>query len=387
MRNEKLSTNPQVSIIMPAYNSQDYIEEGISSILSQTFQDFELIVVDDGSTDATKFIVSRMASEHPAKIIFLEHPHNKGAAAARNTGIQNARADILMFADADDIQHPQRLEITLQTLLETGVEMVFHDCELVDQGGNSLHRKKGYPEDLTNENAALHLLKRNHLLIGLALMRRSEDLVLDESLPNAEDFELFLRFILQGRQFHIVRQALTQYRIHYSNISSNGALSNQSVQKILTRLPLSDLYSQLEMIHGEVKASVAIAAAYLWRNEPCQAIKLLEGKPLSAEGYFTLGVSYYKTENYEKSLRCFEELENGDLNAAVVNNIGVLRYLVHGETKDAHSYFLRALQLQSGYLDARNNLEALQQGKFRGLKITDRPLRKQLIHTTNYKLN
>lgn len=377
---------PQVSVIMPVYNCQDFVKQGIESVLNQTYQDFEMIIVDDGSADDTKMIVSRIANEHPAKIIFISHEHNKGAAAARNTAIRNSKADILMFCDADDIQHPQRLEFTLQTMLETGVDMVFHDCEMIDSSGESLHRRKGYPDDLTNENGVLHLLKRNHFWTSLVLIRKNQDLILDESLPNAEDFELFLRLVLKGYTFQIIRDALTKYRIHGNNISNDGALSNRSVRTVLSRLPLPDIYEMLKGHHGDLQASISVAAAYLWREEVQEAIKLLEGKPFSLDGFFALAVSYYKMGDYEKSLHVFENIENKVQNPAVLNNIGVLRYLLYGKREDAESYLRQALRLQKEYIDAQKNLANLANGTNKMLKLTERPLRDQLVHTSNYQV-
>lgn len=378
---------PQVSVIMPVFNCQDFVTQGIESVLNQTYQDFELIIVDDGSADDTKTIVSRIANEHPAKIMFLSHEHNKGAAAARNTAIRKSKAEILMFCDADDIQHPQRLETTLQTMLETGVDMVFHDCEMIDSNGESLHRRKGYPDDLSNENGVLHLLKRNHFWTSLVLIRKNQDLILDESLPNAEDFELFLRLVLKGYSFQIIRDPLTKYRIHVNNISNDGVLSNQSVRTVLSRLPLPDIYQMLKDRHGDLQASISVAAAYLWRDEVQEAIQLLEGKPFSIDGFFALAVSYYKLGEYKKSLNVFENMKDKVQNAAVLNNIGVLRYILYGKGEDVECYLMQALELQKDYIDAQRNLSNLGSGNIKMLKLTERPLRDQLVHTINYQVD
>lgn len=377
---------PRVSVIMPAYNCEEYIEAAIESVLNQTFQDFELIVVDDCSTDKTNEKIQVLSNKYPNKILFIKHEKNQGAAAARNTAIQSSHSNIFMLADADDIQHPRRLEIIYQELINQNVDMIFNECEMIDSSGNPLFRNKGYPSDLTNENVVLHLLKRNQFWTSLSMLRKNEDLIFDTSLPNAEDFELFLRLCLKGYKFKIVNQSLTSYRVHENNISGNGYISNQSVKTILSRLDLQKLYIELAQRHGEFEASVAIAAAFAWIDEPEGVIKLLEGKPFSLEGYFALAMSYYKLGQLSESLRVFRLLSNHTSNAAVLNNLSVISFMMDSNNEKARELFNEALSVQPEYQDAARNLEYLERGEIDKLKLTERPLREQVVHSKHYKL-
>lgn len=377
---------PTVSVIMPAYNCEDYITAAIESVLNQTFQDYEFVIVDDCSNDTTPKVIQIFSEKYPDRITFIRHKTNLGAAAARNTAIQNSRSNIFMMADADDIQHKNRLEILHKELIKNDVDMIFNDCEMIDRNGRSLSRNKGYPCELSNDNVVLHLLKRNHLWIGLSMLRRQKDVVFDTSLPNAEDFELFLRLSMNGYKFKIVNQSLTSYRVHENNISSNGYTSNRSVKTILSRLDLQELYFELAQRHGEFEASVAVAAAYAWREEPEEVVRLLEGQPFSLEGHFALAISYFKLGELLESLGVFRLLFEHTTNAAVLNNLSVIGFMIDPNYEKAKALLIEALSTQPEYQDAAKNLEHLERGEINKLKLTERPLREQVVHSKHYKL-
>ncbi|MBC6445401.1 MAG: glycosyltransferase family 2 protein [Alphaproteobacteria bacterium GM202ARS2] len=101
--------HPTVSVILPTYNRASYLQQAIDSILSQTLRDWELIIVDDASTDSTPEVVRRFTQQDP-RIRSYRHTSNQGAAAARNTGIQHATGTYITFQDDDDLSHPERLQ-------------------------------------------------------------------------------------------------------------------------------------------------------------------------------------------------------------------------------------------------------------------------------------
>jgi teichuronic acid biosynthesis glycosyltransferase TuaG len=113
---------PQVSVVMPAYNAQKYIAASIDSVLAQDFGDFELIVIDDCSTDATAAIV-RGYVERDSRVRLITLPANRGAPAGpRNLGVQQSRGEWVAFLDADDLWHPGKLTCQLQVLRQTGAQ-------------------------------------------------------------------------------------------------------------------------------------------------------------------------------------------------------------------------------------------------------------------------
>ena len=106
-------STPKVSVIVPVYNGARYLGEAIESVLNQTFQDFELVVVSDASPDDSADVVRQFSDQ---RIRYLEHAQNRGSIAARNTGIEASRGDIVVFLDQDDVFHAEKLHTHVEFL-------------------------------------------------------------------------------------------------------------------------------------------------------------------------------------------------------------------------------------------------------------------------------
>jgi len=138
--------NPTVSVIISTYNRAHLIGRAIQSVLNQTYQDFEVIVVDDGSTDNTEEIVK---SFNDPRIRYIRHEKNKGAAAARNTGIKAARGKYIAFQDSDDEWLPEKLEKQMKVFENAPPEagVVYTDMQRINEDGEHYWEmgKIGYP--------------------------------------------------------------------------------------------------------------------------------------------------------------------------------------------------------------------------------------------------
>ncbi|BCC61857.1 TPA: glycosyltransferase [Bacillus cereus] len=110
-----LNKNQLVSVIVPLYNTERYIEQTIQSILNQTYTNVEIIIIDDDSTDNSASIVKEITNIHPNKIHYI-HQQNQGVSVARNTGIENAAGEYIAFLDSDDLWHPTKLEKQIQSM-------------------------------------------------------------------------------------------------------------------------------------------------------------------------------------------------------------------------------------------------------------------------------
>ncbi len=104
-----------VSVVIPLYNAEKYIEETMQSILNQTYQNIEIIVVDDGSKDQSPTIVKELQRKHPEKVRYI-HQKNQGVSVARNTGIEHANGEYVAFLDSDDLWHPSKIEKQVQSM-------------------------------------------------------------------------------------------------------------------------------------------------------------------------------------------------------------------------------------------------------------------------------
>ena len=116
-------TSPLVSIIMPCFNAESLIEKAVESILKQSYENWELLIIDDGSTDDTAKIIKKFSSEN-SKIKFYSNTNNCGVAYSRNIGLYFASGDFITFHDADDISHPQRIEYLLYELLNNNKKQI-----------------------------------------------------------------------------------------------------------------------------------------------------------------------------------------------------------------------------------------------------------------------
>jgi len=125
-----MSDEPTVSVVIPAYNAERYIGETLESVLAQTYRDFEVVVVDDGSTDGTREIVRGYGE--PVRLV--EQP-NSGPAAARNRGVREARGEFIAFIDADDLWLPEKLALQVPLFDDEEVGLVSCRVQLVDGSG------------------------------------------------------------------------------------------------------------------------------------------------------------------------------------------------------------------------------------------------------------
>src|SRR5262245_6047882 len=147
--------NPTVSVITPAHNAARFLDRTIASVRAQTFEDWEMCIVDDGSSDATPEIVEKLARED-ARLRLIRRARAGGPAAARNEGMDRSRGSYVAFLDSDDLWRPEKLAIQLETLRRTGSTFSYTAYSLIDEEDRPLGRgisappRMTYPELLKN---------------------------------------------------------------------------------------------------------------------------------------------------------------------------------------------------------------------------------------------
>ena len=207
-----------VSAVIPLYNNQDFITAAVESVLAQSLPVHEVIIVDDGSTDASATVVEELFGAD-ARVMLVRMPH-KGRSAARNRGAALAQAEFIAFLDSDDLWHPQKLEAQMATFVANpGLGAVYCDYALVDKAGAPLQDRNHYPP--TVRGAVFTKLLRGAAVSGSAsavMVRRTlfaEAGGFDESFDYIEDGDLWLRlarlapFDYIDRPLTIVRQRPT----------------------------------------------------------------------------------------------------------------------------------------------------------------------------------
>lgn len=236
----------QVSVIIPVYGVENYIAATIESVLAQTYQNFELLIVDDASPDRSIEICQQFTDPR-IKIIRQE---NRGLAGARNTGIRQAQGDYIAFLDGDDLWLPDKLEKHLQHLEnspEVGVS--FSRSEFIDIAGNSLGT---YLMPQLTGIDVICLLKGSPIGNGsAAVLRRAvldaikfrtnfygseEDFYFDDAFRQSEDIECWLRIVLTTPwQIEGIPEALTLYRVNAAGLSANFLKQLDSWERVIAK--------------------------------------------------------------------------------------------------------------------------------------------------------
>lgn len=253
-------TNPKVSIVIPAYNSMAYLPEAVDSVRQQSFQDFEILVIDDGSTDDTCKWVSNLTNNR-IKLISQE---NQGCATARNNGVRASKGQYIAFLDADDIWESKKLEKQVSILDSfSNVGLVNTWISHVDSEGSSVGR-------LGIANAEGHVwelvVKDNPIMCGSAPMIRRQCLdqvgLFDQSLSSAEDWDMWIR-IAEKYEFAVVREPKVPYRIHSNSKSHNLQLHLQSRLKVVEKIfqnRASNISVTKDKVYGLIYLSIAYRA-------------------------------------------------------------------------------------------------------------------------------
>jgi SAM-dependent methyltransferase len=229
-RSQSLTDRALVSVVITAYNHARFLAEAIESVLAQTVQDFELIVVDDGSRDNTAEVVARYPR---ARYI---HQRNQGLSAARNAGLKNAIARYVVFLDADDRLRPNALEAGLRCHAENP------NCAFVS-GRYRFIRESGEPmpthqRNALNENHYQQFLRRNFIGMHATVMYDravfSRVGLYDTKLRAAEDYDMYLR-ISREHPVAIHEALVAEYRMHGTNMSKDLVLMVKATTAVLKR--------------------------------------------------------------------------------------------------------------------------------------------------------
>lgn len=225
-------TDPLVSVIIPVYNQERYLASAVESVLNQTFSDFELIVVDDGSTDRTPDVIASFVS----RIRALRKP-NGGGASALNLGIQEARGAWIAWLSSDDLWEPTKLERQIAEIRrQPTYAFSYTDAHIVDAEGLIVERQH-LPNPRTRR-ARMLLLVRRSFINGIGVLVR-RDVFKDVGLFDEEnrftyDFDMWSR-IAPRYDFLHVPEPLVRYRVHQGQASRNIAAMERSRKRVISR--------------------------------------------------------------------------------------------------------------------------------------------------------
>jgi glycosyltransferase involved in cell wall biosynthesis len=271
---------PKVSVVIPAYNAMAYLPETVESVLQQSFTDFELLIINDGSSDH----IVQWASQLTDPRLKLISQQNQGLPGARNTGITHAQGEYIAFLDADDLWEPTKLEKQLQCFqANPNAGVVYTWTVLVDEYGQPTGRIFASQAE---GNVWLQLLETDVISNGSSAMVRRDCFqvvgLFDRSLTSAEDLDMWLR-IAEKYPFAVVKEPLTLYRQYATSMSKNRQRMFQNLQTVIDKAFQG---ATSEKLHLRNRAYASITLNQAWWS-------VGEGDYEAAKAWQKQAIAYY----------------------------------------------------------------------------------------------
>jgi len=286
-------SNPFVSVIMPAYNAADYIAEAIESVLIQNYRNFELIVIDDGSTDNTRNIVTSFEDD---KIKYL-YKNNGGPSSARNLGISKAKGQYIMPLDSDDMIMPEFISKHLAEFEKhPDADLVYCDDYLINENGKPI-RVIERPEYTDRKALIRDLFRCGFPVVPFRTCIRKSVFnkigLFDEELLVGEDYDMMRRFLKHGLKIHHLPGALYLRKMTFNSLSRNFTAQNAKFHFDVVRR-FTDTFTCDELFPDVAWDKIA------------PQMRQLHAKCLTAGTYLAIGQDYVKTKATECSRTAFD---------------------------------------------------------------------------------
>lgn len=230
-----------VSIIMPAYNVEKYISESIESVINQTYQNWELIIVDDCSIDNTKDIIKSFEKQDKRiKVVFRKRNGGKPS-ITKNSAIKYIKGDYIAFLDSDDLWLPQKLEIQMGLLKDSDYKLCYSGGYLIDENENEIGNflpkyKNGY---IFKQMLFKYEINNQSVLIKRDVFRK-----FNEDITIGEDYNLFMEIVLNNKVCNI-KKKLVKYRIHHNSLTKSK-IKDLSEGTLYTLRELNEKYDILK---------------------------------------------------------------------------------------------------------------------------------------------
>jgi glycosyltransferase involved in cell wall biosynthesis len=236
---------PQITVVMPCYNASRYVEEAIKSVLCQSFEDFEFIIINDGSVDDTDKLIQSFEDK---RIVYINHKTNKGNYHARNEGIRMAKGRFICVMDADDISYESRLNSQYNFMIShPKIGCCGSDADMIDEFGNLVG--KIVKPSVNRGKLSVLFLVDNFILHPSLILRRSSllkyKLLYNTKYRYAADFDFVGRCL---RHFSVVNtgEVLLKYRVHNTQISNREKTLQKDFADQIRLARLSEFRLNLE---------------------------------------------------------------------------------------------------------------------------------------------
>lgn len=223
-----------ISVIVPTFNRARSIERCLKSVIMQTFTDWELILVDNFSTDETGVILKKFTD---ARIKIFQFRNNGVVAASRNFGVSMSKGNYLAFLDSDDWWLPKKLEVSIKEILR-GADLVYHDLRIVSTSPHFFQRRRFAKTRSLSGNFCADLLNNGNAIVNSSVVMRREvfervgGFSPDKGLLAAEDYDLWLRISNNTEKFVRIKSSLGFYEVSDENLSSDE-LTKKSIRTLM----------------------------------------------------------------------------------------------------------------------------------------------------------
>jgi glycosyltransferase involved in cell wall biosynthesis len=278
---DAIKDNPKVTVIIPTHNHAHFLPECLASVRGQTYSDYEVIVINNGSTDNTEEVVRKLSWNK------LRHHYQNdtgSVAGPRNTGIRLAKGDYVAFLDSDDLWYRNKLEQVMKVLIsDKSIDIISHDLYMTRQG----KEKKLVRCGPLKENMVKSLLLNNCLLgsatvVKTNTMREVGGFDDSKDFVHVEDCEAWIRIAYLGRKFFFLNEVLGEYRVHSANLSNDFEcvlknaknIIDKHYKKVKSRMPF---YSYFLYLYRLSNINFRLSVQYFFKKRYLKSLaKLLQ---------------------------------------------------------------------------------------------------------------
>ena len=285
---------PKVTVLMPVYNGERFLRDAIESMLRQTFDDFELLIVNDGSTDGSRDLIRSYADQ---RIRLVEHEKNRGIVASLNTGIECACGEYLARMDADDVSLPHRLDAQV-AFMEVHPEVgVCGGWMRTIDAHEALWQAAEWHEQIKIALLFTSAIFHPVAMMRMRLLTRNR---YDEDFLHVEDYRLWLTLVEQT-QLHNLQDVLLLHRIHHGNIGAKYAELQKVNADRCRAEQLQKLHIQPTPRQKEIHCAIAVnAVKYTEIADAKRWLRLLQAQ--------NRALAYYHRELFDNTISTYQQM-------------------------------------------------------------------------------
>jgi glycosyltransferase involved in cell wall biosynthesis len=292
---------PKVSVIIPTHNRAEFLRSAITSVLNQTFQDFEIIIIDDVSKDHTREVI---ASFNDARIKVIRNQISKGAAGARNIGIMNSNGEYVAFLDDDDEWLPEKLKIQTCLLDNSPPDVggICTGCFIIEKVSRRV---------LSIDKPELNDLSKGNFITTSSILLRGECFkkcgLFDESMPTNSDYDMWIRISTEF-SFKVIKDALVNYYVHENRLTLNYEKKIRGIEILFGKY--GDFFKNGPKEYS--KQYLSLGVFYCYKGEVRKGRKAFSKaiiiNPFEPRNYFNFILSLLGAEGFKKLKRAKEKV-------------------------------------------------------------------------------